>query len=154
MEIKHFECVVDGILGAFAPKVFAKRFPSWLDDEEQAILRAGPDNLEYWEAWRDVLRSEYEGQCLYTGESGDVFILTNSPLNADLQAWAAGEYLENCPKWLREMVAKLAEEFITDRPDEIISEEEALEIFKPSQYNTYAESQALQWMRAELRERM
>ena len=154
MEIKHFDLIVDGILGAFAPKVFAKRFPAWLDDEEQAILRAGPDNLEYWETWEDVTRRAYEDQSLYSGESGDVFILTDSPLNAELQAWSSGEYLENCPKWLREMVAKLAEEFITDRPDEFISEDEALQHFSPSKYNDDLVNKALEWMRAELRERM
>ena len=154
MEIKHFELAVDGSRGIYVPKFFAERFPEWLDDEEREILLAGPEHELYWETWDEVISREYEEQSLYLGEADDVFILTNSSLNADLQAWASGEYLENCPKWLREMVAKLAEEFITDRPDEIISEEEALEIFKPSQYNTYAESQALQWMRAELRERM
>ena len=154
MEVKRFDLVIDGCHGIYIPQIFAQRFPEWLSDEEREVLLAGPEGDEYWGVWDDVSFREYEEQSLYLGEADDVFILTNSPLNADLQAWASGEYLENCPKWLREMVAKFAEEFITDRPGEFISEDEALEIFKPSQYNTYAESQALQWMHAELTERM
>ena len=154
MEIKKFECAVDGCHGVYTPQTFAQRFPEWLSDEEREVLIAGPEGDEYWAVWDDVSFREYEEQSLYLGEADDVFILTNSPLNAELQAWSSGEYLENCPKWLQRIIAKFAEEFITDRPGEFISEEEALEIFKPSQYNTYAESQALQWMRAELRERL
>ena len=154
MEIKHFDLVIDGCHGIYIPQIFAQKFPEWLDDEEKAILLAGPEHELYWETWDEVTSREYEDRAIYLSQSGDVFILTYSLMNADLQAWASGEYLENCPKWLRETVATLSEEFITDRPGEFISEDEALEIFKPSQYNTYAESQALQWMRAELRERL
>lgn len=154
MEIKHFECVVDGHYGVYIPQTFAERYPEWLDDEEREILLAGPEHEDYWDVWDEVTSWEFEDKSLYLGESGDVFILTYSPLNAELQSWAAGEFLDDGPKWLQRIIAKLAYEFITDRPGEFISEEEALEIFKPSQYNTYAESQALQWMRAELRERM
>lgn len=155
MEIKHFECVVDGSSGQYVPQVFAERFPEWMDDEEREILLAGPDHPEYWEAWDSVLGSEYEGQFLTIGEGGnDLFILTDSPLDAELQAWSFGEYLENCPKWLRKMVAELVEDFITNRPDEIISEEEVLDYFKPSQYNTRTVNEAVQWMHNELRERL
>ena len=154
MEIKHFDLVIDGCHGIYIPQIFAQRFPEWLSDEEREVLLAGPEGDEYWGVWDDVSFREYEEQSLYLGESGDVFILTNSPLNADLQAWASGEYLENCPKWLREIVAKLAEEFITDRPGEFISEDEAMDYFNPSQYNTRTVNEAVQWMRAELRERM
>ena len=150
MEIKHFACVVDGILGAFAPKVFAKRFPAWLDDEEQAILRAGPDNLEYWEAWGDVLRSEYEGQCLYTGESGDIFILSDSPMQALITAWESSEELDSSAAELRGTVQKLASEFLTDR-DEFISEDEALQHFSPSKYNDDSIFDACVWICKELK---
>ena len=154
MEIKHFDLVIDGYHGIYIPQIFAQRFPEWLSDEERDILLAGPEHENYWETWEDVTRRAYEEQSLYLGEADDVFILTNSPLNAELQSWAAGEFLDDGPKWLQRIIARFAEEFITDRPGEFISEEEALEIFKPSQYNTYAESQALQWMHAELTERM
>ncbi len=154
MEIKHFDPVIDGYHGIYIPQIFAERFPEWLDDEERESLPAGPEHEDYWETWDEVISREFEDQSLYLGEAGDVFILTDSPLNADLQAWASGEYLENCPKWLREMVAKLAEEFITDRPGEFISEDEAMDYFNPSQYNTRTVNEAVQWMCAELRERM
>ena len=154
MEIKHFDLVIDGYHGIYIPQIFAQRFPEWLSDEEREVLIAGPEGDEYWEVWDDVSFREYEDQSVYLGEADEVFILTNSPLNAELQAWSSGEFLDDGPKWLQRIIAKFAEEFITDRPREFISEEEALEIFKPSQYNTYAESQALQWMHAELRERM
>ena len=154
MNIKRFDLIVDGCHGIYIPQIFAQKFPEWLDDEEKAILLAGPEHDEYWETWEGVSFREHEDQALYLSESGNVFILTDSPLNADLQAWASGEYLENCPKWLREIVAKLAYEFITDRPDEFVSEEEALDIFKPSKYNTRTVNEAVQWMRAELRERL
>ena len=154
MEIKHFECVVDGHHGVYIPQTFAEWYPEWLDDEEREILLAGPEHEDYWDVWDEVTSRECADQSLYLGESGDVFILTDSPLNEELHTWAIGEYLEDCPKWLREIVAKLAEEFITDRPDEIISEEEALDYFKPSQYNTRTVNQALQWMHEGLTERM
>ena len=154
MEIKHFDLVIDGYHGIYIPQIFAQRFPEWLDDEEREILLAGPEHEDYWETWDEVTSWEFEDKSLYIGESGDVFIVTFSSLNVSLQAWASGEYLENCPKWLREMVAKFAEEFITDRPGEFISEDEALEYFKPSQYTTRTVNEAVQWMRAELRERM
>ena len=154
MEIKHFDLVIDGCHGIYIPQTFAEWYPEWLDDEEKEILLAGPEHELYWETWDEVTSREYEDQAIYLGESGDVFILTSSPLNAELQAWSSGEYLENCPKWLREMVAKLAEEFITDRPGESISEDEALDYFNPPQYNTRTVNEAVQWMCAELRERM
>ena len=154
MEIKRFECAVDGCHGIYIPQTFAERYPEWLNDEEQEILLAGPEHEEYWETWDEVTSWEFEDKSLYIGESGDVFIVTFSSLNASLHTWATGEYLETCPKWLRETVAKLAEEFITDRPGEFISEDEALDYFNPSQYNTRTVNEAVQWMRAELRERL
>ena len=149
MEIKHFDCVVDGILGAFAPKVFAKRFPAWLDDEEQAILRAGPDSLEYWETWGEVSSREYEDQSLYLGESGDVFIISDSQMQALIESWESMECLDSCPVKLRKTVKKLSYKFLADR-DDFISEDEALQHFSPSKYNDALINKALEWMRKEL----
>ena len=48
MEIKHFECIVDGARGQYVPQVFAERFPEWCEGDEEAILRAGPEHELYW----------------------------------------------------------------------------------------------------------
>ena len=153
MEIKHFEFVVDGILGAFAPKVFAKRFPSWLDDEEQEILLSGPEHELYWDVWDEVSYKEYAEESLYLGESGDLFIISDSPMQALITAWESSEELDSSAAELRGIVQKLASEFLTGR-DEFISEDEALQHFLPFQYNDDLVNKALEWMRAELRERM
>ena len=151
MEIKHFACVVDGILGAFAPKVFAKRFPAWMDDEEQAILRAGPDSLEYWEVWNNVSFREHEEQSLYLGESGDVFILSDSPMQALVVAWESGHNLPEHQHRLARTVQKIAYEFLVENYS-YISEDEALQHFSPSKYNDDLVNKALEWMHNELKE--
>ena len=153
MEVKHFECVVDGSRGQCVPQVFAERFPEWLDDEEQEILMSGPEHELYWDVWDEVSYKEYADQSLYLGESGDVFIISDSPMQALVEAWESMEDLDSSAAELRGTVQKLAYDFLTDR-DEFISEDEALQHFSPSKYNDDLVNKALEWMRAELRERM
>ena len=154
MEVKHFECVVDGSRGIYIPQFFAEHYPSCMDGSERDILLAGPEHENYWDVWSDIQGSECWDGDIWQGESGDVFIISNSPMQALVEAWESSEELDDCPKWLRETVAKLSEEFITDRPDEFVSEDEALQHFSPSKYNDALVNKALEWMRAELRERM
>ena len=147
MEIKHFELAVDGSRGIYVPKFFAENYPSCMDGSERDILLAGPEHEEYWDVWNNVSFREHEEQSLYLGESGDVFILSDSPMQALITAWESMEDLDSSAAELRGTVQKLASEFLTDR-DEFISEEEALDYFKPSQYNDSLVKKALEWMRA------
>ena len=153
MEIKHFELAVDGYHGIYIPQTFAERFPDWLDDDEKDILLSGPEHEEYWDVWNNVSFREHEEQSLYLGESGDVFIISDSPMQMLIEAWESSEELDSSAAELRGTVQKLAYDFLTDR-DEFISEDEALQHFSPSKYNDALINKALEWMRAELRERM
>ena len=149
MEIKHFACVVDGHHGVYIPQVFAERLPEWCEGDEEAILRAGPEHELYWDVWDEVSYKERADQILYTGESGDIFILSDSPMQALITAWGSSEELDDCHTELRGTVQKLAYDFLTDR-DEFISEDEALRHFLPFQYNDDLVNKALEWMRKEL----
>ena len=151
MEIKHFACVVDGILGAFAPKVFAKNYPSCMDGSERDTLLAGPDHPDYWDVWSDIRgRGCWDGD-IWQGESGDIFILSDSPMQALITAWESMECLDSCPVKLRKTVKKLSYKFLADW-DDFISEEEALQHFSPFKYNTEKVNKALEWMHNELKE--
>ena len=149
MEIKHFACVVDGSRGQYVPQVFAERFPEWCEGDEEAILRAGPEHELYWDVWDEVSYKEYADQSLYTGESGDIFILSDSPMQALVEAWESSEELDDCPSELCGIVQKLAYEFLIDG-DEFMSEDEALQHFSPSKYNDALVNKALEWMRKDL----
>ena len=149
MEIKHFELAVDGSRGIYVPKFFAENYPSCMDGSERDILLAGPEHENYWDVWSDIQGSECWGGDIWQGESGDIFILSDSPMQALITAWESMEGLGKCPTELRRIVQKLASEFSTDR-DEFISEEEALDYFKPSQYNDSLVKKALEWMSKEL----
>ena len=149
MEIKHFECIVDGHHGQYTPQVFAERFPEWLDDEEQEILLSGPEHELYWDVWDEVSYKEYAEESLYLGESGDLFIISDSPMQALITAWESSEELDSSAAELRGIVQKLAYDFLTDC-DEFISEDEALCHFAPFIYNDALINKALEWICKEL----
>ena len=152
MNIVKCECIVDGANGQYIPQIFAERYPEWLDDDDKAILLDGPDNADYWEVYDSVLYSEHDGQFLTTGEGGnDLFICAPSPLDPIIRTLAEGEGLKDGSSEIRELVEKLANEFITDG-DEWISEEEALLYFAPSQYHTPDVNKACKWIQAQLKE--
>ena len=151
MEIKHFELAVDGSRGIYVPKFFAENYPSCMEGSERDILLAGPEHENYWDVWDEVSYKEYAEESLYLGESGDVFILSDSPMQALITAWESSEELDDCPNELRGIVQKLASEFLTGQ-DEFISEDEALQHFLPFQYNDDLVNKALEWMRKELAE--
>ncbi len=151
MEIKHFDLIVDGHHGQYVPMVFTKLYPSYMEGSERDILLAGPEHENYWDVWSDIQGSECWDGDIWQGESGDVFIISNSPMQALVEAWESMEELENCPTELCRVVQKLASEFLTDR-DEFISEDEALQHFPPSKYNDALINKALEWMNKELAE--
>ncbi len=151
MEIKHFDLIVDGHHGQYVPMVFAKLYPSCMEGSERDILLAGPEHEDYWDVWSDIQGSECWDGDIWQDESGDVFIISDSPMQALVEAWESMEKLENCPTELRRIVQKLASEFLTDR-DEFISEDEALQHFSPSKYNYAIINEALEWMSKELAE--
>ena len=151
MEIKHFDLIVDGCHGIYIPQIFARRFPEWLSDEEREVLLAGPEHEDYWETWKDVTRRAYEDQSLYLGESGDVFILTDSPMQSLIAAWESMEALDDCPSEFSGIVQKLAYEFLIDG-DEFMSEDEALQHFLPFRYNDDLVNKALAWINTRLKE--
>ena len=149
MEIKHFTRVVDGHHGQYVPMVYAKNYPSCMDGSERDILLAGPEHENYWDVWSDIQGSECWTGDIWQGESGDVFIISDSPMQALVEAWESMEALDDCPNELRGTVQKLAYEFLIDG-DEFMSEDEALYDFKPSQYNDSLVNKALEWMSKEL----
>ena len=151
MEIKHFDCVVDGHHGQYVPMVFAKNYPSCMDGSERDTLLAGPYHPDYWDVWSDIQGSECWDGDIWQGESGDVFIISDSPMQALITAWESSEELDDCPNELRGTVQKLAYEFLIDG-DEFMSEDEALQHFSPSKYNDALTNKALEWMSKELAE--
>ena len=150
MEIKHFDLAVDGSRGIYVPKFFAENYPDWLDDDEKDILLSGPEHEEYWDAWDGVLYSERDEKSLLTGESGDVFIISNSPMDISVMNWSNSECLDDCPDEIKSIVEKLADEFATD-PGGYLSENEALEWFSPSKYNDDSIFDACVWICKELK---
>ena len=149
MEIKHFECIVDGHHGQYVPMVYANNYPSCMDGSERDILLAGPEHENYWDVWSDIQGSECWTGDIWQGESGDVFIISDSPMQALVEAWESMEALDDCPNELRGTVQKLAYEFLIDG-DEFMSEDEALQHFSPSKYNDALVNKALEWMRKDL----
>ena len=122
-----------------------------MDGSERDILLAGPEHENYWDVWSDIQGSECWDGDIWQGESGDVFIISNSPMDISVMNWSNSECLDDCPTELRGIVQKLASEFLTDR-DEFISEDEALQHFLPFQYNDALINKALEWMCKELAE--
>ena len=78
-ENKQF-VLIDGNKGIYIPRVFAQRYGQYcvkgLNEEDLEILLAGPDHMEYFEVWDDVV---YQVQFLFDGklcelsEDGDLF---------------------------------------------------------------------------------
>lgn len=151
MGIKHFELAVDGSRGIYVPKFFAENYPSCMDGSERDTLLAGPDHPDYWDVWSDIQGSECWDGNIWQGESGDVFIISDSPMDISVMDWSNSECLDDCPDEIKSIVEKLAYDFLTDR-DEFISEDEALQHFSPSKYNDALVNKALEWMSKELAE--
>ncbi len=149
MEIKHFECIVDGHYGIYVPQTFAERYSEWMEGSERDTLLAGPDHPDYWDVWSDIQGSECWDGDIWQGESGDVFILSDSPMQSLVAAWESMEALDKCPVELRGTVQKIAHEFLTDRYG-FISEDEASQHFSPFHYNDALVNKALEWMHKEL----
>jgi hypothetical protein len=76
-EMIHF---VDDHHGVYVPRQFARswsgeereRRVSGVNDDEWAILEAGPDNELYWDVWADV-----EQSARVTDDNGNVFAIHN-----------------------------------------------------------------------------
>ena len=147
MNIVKMTLVVDGHHGQYIPQIFAESFPEWFDDiNDLQDLLMGPESDFYCETWDNVLCSEHMDQFLTIGESGDLFICSPSLLDSLIRSFA-----EDGPSDNRELVEKLANEFITDGKG-WESEEEALLYFASSQYNTPDVNKACKWMQAQLKE--
>ena len=81
--------LLSDINGIYIPKIFTKDFKKSFvnkaipDKEDRKILRAGPENEWYWNAWDFILdksffwnRQEY---CLF--QDGDLFLINLTELN-------------------------------------------------------------------------
>ena len=71
--------VADNHMGIYIPKFIAESgllSEGGIDAESVEILKMGPDHEWYWEVWDSVLNNfeTPEGQILYIGECGDVFL--------------------------------------------------------------------------------
>lgn len=86
---KMLAILLDGSVGIYLPREFAKRFGNWqgIDPEDLAILHEGPDHPDYWEAWDAVLSS-----ASYTDDQGKTWTLYQ---DGDLFAVREGADLEN-----------------------------------------------------------
>lgn len=152
MDIVKCECIVDGANGQYIPQIFAERFPEWLDDDDKAILLAGPEYADYWEAWETVLDSEHNRQFLTYSEGGnDLMLCEESPMQLAVSAFADGEGLEDCPDIIRHTVTVLCNEFLTD-PEGWQSEEDALSWFSPDSHDDELANAALAWLNTRLKE--
>lgn len=75
------ECIVDGAHGIYVPQAFAEQSIGWhgIDPEDLAILRAGPDHADYWEAWDVVLATAFykdsDGCVWMLFQDGDLFAI-------------------------------------------------------------------------------
>lgn len=84
------ECILDGALGVYLPQAFVQRFDadSWgITPEDVAILEAGPDHEEYWDAWAAVLEyaacTEWDGTVWHLYQDQDLFIVKNGFFEED-----------------------------------------------------------------------
>lgn len=71
-------CILDSARGQYIPQNFAEVYGDnvpGIDPIDIEILRSGPSEEFYWEAWDSVLdigRFD-DGTCFWQGECGDVF---------------------------------------------------------------------------------
>ena len=73
------ELIADNSRGVYIPQHVAESgilAKGGIDAEDVEILLSGPDTEWYWEVWDSVLNNfeTPEGQILYIGECGDVFL--------------------------------------------------------------------------------
>ena len=78
-ENKQF-VLIDGNRGIYIPRVFAQRYGQYcvkgLNEDDLKILLAGPDHMEYFEAWDNVvyqIQFLFDGQLCELSEDGDLF---------------------------------------------------------------------------------
>lgn len=69
---KGLVILVSGAKGVYVPQVFAENFrlAEWGVPEAREVLKAGPVNDKYWEAWERVLDN-----ARFTDPDGDVYHL-------------------------------------------------------------------------------
>ena len=87
---KMLAILLDGSVGIYLPREFAKRFGNWqgIDPEDLAILHEGPGHPDYWDAWDYVLDTAFfkddQGKTwsLHLDESGYLFAVRE---DADLE---------------------------------------------------------------------
>lgn len=90
---KSIVCLIDGHHGIYVPQVFAEQYAGgWrVNDKLLRILKDGPDNEEYWDAWQMVLDlafyTDTDGAelALWQGQSGDVFLYDIDDPTLDLE---------------------------------------------------------------------
>jgi hypothetical protein len=145
------DLLIEGSHGQYIPQVFAEQYPELIEDKEDLdILLDGPEHDDYWETW-DYVFTRYgsDGEFLTYGEGGgDLFLCSPSPLDDLIHSMADGE---DCPDELREMIIKICNEFITGLSDEFVSEDEAVQQFRPSVYNEPEVNIAMLWINKQLK---
>jgi hypothetical protein len=77
-----FSCVVDSANGIYVGQRIAEVCGEYLDPEDRDILLAGPDHEHYCEAWDAAIDIGFTENghlySLYSGESGDVFLVDDT----------------------------------------------------------------------------
>lgn len=108
---------INGHHGIYVPQAFATMLNSWnwrhIGEHDQiAILKVGPEHLEYWDVWQEILDygETEEGYTLHQTEEGDVWIVdlegainvVNDAVSANLEYvtthYDSGEHYAECMK--------------------------------------------------------
>lgn len=72
-------CLVDGSQGIYVPLRFACDYDvtQWgISEDDVTILRAGPDNPDYWDTWSNILdrtEAQFDGYTWVLEQDGDLF---------------------------------------------------------------------------------
>lgn len=75
-------CIIDGNKGVYIPRIFAQRYGQYcvkgLNEGDLKILLAGPEHMEYFEVWDDVVHQIqflFDGELCELYENGDLFAI-------------------------------------------------------------------------------
>lgn len=79
-DLDNATLLISDSVGIYIPQLFARNYGQHiLCDADRAILEAGPEHAEYWDAWDDVLGSTYvtdaKGLRYYLHQDGDLWAI-------------------------------------------------------------------------------
>jgi len=71
-------CIIDSNRGIYIPREFARIWgeASTMTAEQRFILSAGPDHVDYWDVWTEIVDNvvfEFDGEKCVLWEDSDLF---------------------------------------------------------------------------------